>query len=231
MTPPLLGLAFQNAIIFGTQGFLRRFTDGGVRGEMIAGGITGALQAGVTAPIELAKIRLQIQGTGVKQKALELKYKGPIQTIMKIWQEEGFGATFRGLGGVLARDIPATAIYFGSFHYLNTIFVPEGCGMETLTVVHFLFTGGCAGLLSWALLYPVDIVKTRIQAEGIGHDKKYRSYMDCLTKSNKEEGFVWLTRGFTATMLRAFPVNAAILSTVTITLRWLRPEDNFDDDI
>jgi len=227
MTPPLLGLAFQNAIIFGLQGFLRRFTDGGIRGEIIAGGLTGAMQAGITAPIELAKIRLQVQGTGGNKK--NIKYKGPIQTVIKIYQEEGFRATFRGLGGVLARDVPATAIYFGSFHYLNTLFIPEGKGLESLNVWHFLLTGGCAGMLSWAGMYPIDVIKTRIQAEGMGPSSKYKSYLDCLKKSSSEEGYMWLTRGFGATMLRAFPVNASILTTVTITLRWLRPEpENID---
>ncbi|XP_057315722.1 mitochondrial basic amino acids transporter-like [Hydractinia symbiolongicarpus] len=225
MTPPLLGLAFQNAIIFGLQGQFRTLTDGSIRGELIAGSVTGGVQAGITAPIELAKIRLQIQGTGGRISPEQRKYKGPIQTVLKIRQEEGSRSCFRGLFGVLLRDVPATAIYFGSFAYLNSKFIPAGGTIDSLSAAHLLFTGGCAGMLSWAALYPIDVIKTRIQAEGMAPHGRYKSYFHCFVQSVKEEGYMWATRGFGATMLRAFPVNGAILATVTLVLRFMKTND------
>lgn len=224
MTPPLLGIAFQNAILFGLQGHYRQFVDESVKGEMMAGALTGASQAVITAPIELAKIKLQIQGTGCLLKK-DRKYKGPIQTILQIRKESGFTGCFRGLLGVFMRDIPATAVYFGSFAYLNQLCMPEDGDINSLNATTLLFTGGFAGMCSWAALYPIDVVKTRVQAEGFKPHGRYSSYMDCAKISFKEEGYQWMTRGFGATMLRAFPVNAAIFSTVTLVLRYSRRGD------
>ena len=229
MAPPLLGIALQNAILFGLQGYFRRFVDESVKGEMIAGALTGISQTVVTTPIELAKIKLQIQGTGSKMSNAERRYKGPIQTILQIRRESGVTGCFRGLLGVLVRDTPATAVYFGSFAYLNNLFIPEDGDINSLRPSVLLVTGGLAGMLSWAGLYPIDVVKTRVQAEGFKPYGRYSSYMDCAMVSFKEEGYQWMTKGFGATMLRAFPVNAAILSTVTLILRYTRPTSYEDD--
>jgi len=226
MTPPLLGLAFQNAIIFGVQGQLRKFLEPSLKNEMLAGAVTGATQAVITGPIELAKIRLQIQGTGGGTSSLPPKYTGAIQTVLKIHQEEGFRAVFRGTAGVLARDIPGTTIYFGSFMYINELLAGDhDDGTDSLTVAHLLLSGGCAGILSWALNYPIDVIKTRVQAEGFAPHGKYTSYHDCIVKSLRSEGLGSLFRGYNATMLRAFPVNAAILATVTQVLRWVNKDE------
>jgi len=230
MTPPLLGVAFQNAILFGLQGYFRRFVDDSVSGEMIAGALTGASQAIVTAPIEHAKIKLQIQGTGCPTQNTR-RYKGPIQTILQIRRESGTKSCFRGLLGVVLRDMPGTAIYFGSFSFLNQFFIPEGGDINSLRPATLLFTGGLAGMLSWAAFYPIDVIKTRIQAEGLQPYGRYASYTDCAVVSFKEEGYTWMTRGFGATMLRAFPVNAAIFATVTLIYRYMRSQssDEYDD--
>jgi len=230
VTPPLLGIAFQNAILFGLQGYYRRFVDETVRGELIAGALTGASQAIITAPIEIAKIKLQIQGTGCAQQK-DRKYKGPIQTLLQIRKESGLTGCFRGLLGVFFRDVPGTAVYFGSFAFLNQLVIPEGGDINSLSAITVLFTGGFAGMLSWAAFYPIDVVKTRIQAEGMKPQGRYLSYVDCAKVSFKEEGYQWMTRGFGATMLRAFPVNAAILSTVTLILRYTQKwSDNGEDE-
>lgn len=228
LTPPLVGLAIQNAILFGLQGQFRKFVNNDVKGECIAGALTGASQALITSPIELAKIKLQLQGTGAMIPKEKRKYKGPIQTIQTIYKERGIQGCFRGLVGVLLRDVPCTAVYFGSFAYLNQQFIPKDGDLDSLNAATLVFTGGVAGMCSWASLYPVDIVKTRIQAEGLKPQGRYYSYMDCIRVSFKEEGYAWLTKGFGATMLRAFPVNAAILSTVTLVLRYVDSNSDID---
>ena len=215
-------MGLQNAIIFGLQGQFRSFVTNDTNGEIIAGAVTGAVQAAATAPIELAKIRLQIQGRDCKTLHQHRKYKGAIQTILKIQEEESFRGCFRGFTAVLMRDIPATGIYFGSFHYLNTLLIPEGGSLDTLCFYHLLLTGGLSGVMSWALVYPIDVLKTRIQAEGIIPIGRYKSNYDCFLVSCREEGLGWFFRGFGATMLRAFPVNAAILSTVTLMMRFFK---------
>ncbi|XP_065661368.1 mitochondrial basic amino acids transporter isoform X10 [Hydra vulgaris] len=225
ITPPLLGVGFQNAIIFGFQGQFRSYVANDTTGEIAAGGVTGAVQAVVTTPIELAKIKLQLQGRYCKTSLHNTTYKGAIQTILKILEEEGVRGCFRGFTTVLMRDIPATAIYFGSFHYMNAFLIPDGKSVDDLRLHQLFLTGGLSGVMSWAIVYPVDVIKTRIQAKGIIPIGQYKSTYDCFLVSCREEGLAWFFRGFGATMLRAFPVNAAILSTVTLLVRFFKSAD------
>ena len=64
---------------------------------------------------------------------------------------------------------------------------------------------GCA---SWISIYPLDVVKSRIQAA----PGRYLGMWDCATRSVREEGWSVLGRGLTACMMRAFVVNAAIFT-------------------
>lgn len=75
-----------------------------------------------------------------------------------------------------------------------------------------------AGVVSWTIIYPVDMLKSRIQTDGIT-SRKYTSAYDCLQKSIKSGGVSSLFRGLTPTIIRAFPVNAVTFSVVTWTMR------------
>lgn len=50
---------------------------------------------------------------------------------------------------------------------------------------------------------------------------KYSSYKDCISKSYREEGPKVFLRGFTPTILRAFPSNAATFATVSLFNQWI----------
>jgi len=230
LTPPLIGLGLQNALIFGTQGQARKLVGDSQAGEFMAGALTGLVSSFVTGPVELAKTKLQVQGVGTKaKKSTKLKYRGPVQTMQTIYMEEGFRACFRGTLGVICRDVPATSIYFGSFTALNNLCLRPGETVDNLTPLHLVFTGGTAGILSWAVVYPIDIVKSRIQADGMKPHGRYASYHDCCVQGMREQGAKFLTVGFSATMVRAFPVNAAILCTVTMFLRLVHNKEVTED--
>ena len=77
-------------------------------------------------------------------------------------------------------------------------------------------------MCSWFSTYPVDVIKSRVQADMKG---QYKSVMDCVRQSYKEEGMMLFTRGLGPTMIRAFPVNAATFTTVALVLRTLRKEE------
>ena len=82
-----------------------------------------------------------------------------------------------GIGFSLAREIPGVLIYFGTlrnFKYYTNI------DSE-------LITGGVAGTLSWFFTYPLDTIKTRIQAD-VPFKKAiklpyYNGFTYCLTRA------------------------------------------------
>ena len=79
-----------------------------------------------------------------------------------------------------------------------------------------LLAGGLAGTASWVFTYPLDVVKSRLQADTSG---KYSSALDCFRKSINSEGYKCLFRGLNSTIIRAFPTNAATFAVVTWTFR------------
>ncbi|KAG1661639.1 hypothetical protein FOA52_007520 [Chlamydomonas sp. UWO 241] len=71
-----------------------------------------------------------------------------------------------------------------------------------------IFSGGLAGCAMWALVLPIDVAKTRLQiaAPGDAWDVSVRRHLGMLWR---EGGVRALYAGLPATLVRAFPSNAA----------------------
>jgi len=61
----------------------------------------------VAAPVERAKVILQVQGQGT---AGEQKYKGVLDVVKGLYKEGGVRSIFRGSGATLIRDGPGSAM-------------------------------------------------------------------------------------------------------------------------
>lgn len=82
-----------------------------------------------------------------------------------------------------------------------------------------LLAGGFAGMASWFVSYPIDVLKTRVQMDGSDGRRTYEGMVDCYKKSVAREGYKFLFRGLMPTLVRAFPVNAACFTVVTWSMR------------
>ncbi|XP_071962381.1 mitochondrial basic amino acids transporter-like [Antedon mediterranea] len=223
MSSPLIGLAFINAIVFGVQGnVVRLFEKETLRTQVIAGGTAGFLQSFICSPMELAKTRLQLQGYGNGNGAKE--YKNSVDAIMKIFKNEGFKGCFRGLKLTICRDSLGYSIYFAAFHQYCQMFLYMS-NQEYLRVWELLLAGGFGGMTSWVTSVPVDVIKTRIQADGIHGKNKFNGTIDCIRSGLKEEGIKVFTRGLGSTLLRAFPVNAATFTVVSLSLELMQVDE------
>ena len=77
-----------------------------------AGCIAGASTAALVTPVDVVKIRLQLQTSNLASKA----HIGPLTIIKKlIASEGGVRSLYRGMGITLIRDVPSTGIYFANF--------------------------------------------------------------------------------------------------------------------
>jgi len=77
-----------------------------------------------------------------------------------------------------------------------------------LTPFGYALAGALGGCFSNAVVYPLDVVKTRIQAATEGNEKKL-SIKSLLLRILKEEGIAGYYRGFIATMLNTFSMQYA----------------------
>ncbi|KAL2098686.1 hypothetical protein ACEWY4_005166 [Coilia grayii] len=227
---PMMGLAFINAIVFGVQGnAMRRLGHDTPLNQFLAGSAAGAIQCVICCPMELAKTRMQMQGTGEKKRAARKLYKNSLDCLVRIYRREGFRGINRGMLTTVIRETPAFGFYFLVY---DTLTRRLGCEPEdSYMIPKLLFAGGMSGIASWLSTYPVDVIKSRLQADGVGGVNRYSGIADCVRQSWEREGWRVFTRGLVSTLLRAFPVNAATFATVTLFLMYMRDEQGVECEV
>ncbi|XP_064536961.1 mitochondrial basic amino acids transporter isoform X2 [Drosophila montana] len=209
ISSPMMGIGLVNAIVFGVYGNIQRLSDNpnSLMSHFWAGATAGIAQGFICSPMELAKTRLQLSN----QIDSQHKFKGPIDCLLYIHRTEGFKGTFKGLTATILRDIPGFASYFVSYEYIMQL-------KDKPNVLYMLMAGGCAGMSSWLACYPIDVVKTHMQADALGKHALYNGFVDCAVKKYEKEGIKFFFRGLNSTLLRAFPMNAACFFVVAWTL-------------
>ncbi|XP_053612514.1 mitochondrial basic amino acids transporter-like [Plodia interpunctella] len=200
---PLGGIAGLNAIVFGAYGHTRRALPNpdSISSHALAGGIAGLFQSTICAPVELVKTRQQLA------RAADPIPNGALGGARYVLRTGGFRALFRGLGVTMLRDSPAFAAYFAVY---------EAMTRNDKSAAKVFTAGGLAGAASWILVYPLDVVKSRMQGDIIG---KYSSSWDCFVKSVRSDGLRCMGRGMVAVTVRAFISNGACFSAVVWTER------------
>ncbi|KAA0711588.1 Mitochondrial basic amino acids transporter [Triplophysa tibetana] len=225
---PMMGLAFINAIVFGVHGNSMRMlgTDTPLN-HFLSGAAAGAIQCVICCPMELAKTRMQIQGTVEKSQSSKKLHRNSLDCLMHIYRREGIRGMNRGMVTTIVRETPGFGIYFLTY---DTLTRSLGCEPDDSYVIpKLLIAGGLSGITSWISTYPVDVVKSRLQADGAEGTNKYSGIVDCVRQSWRREGWRFLTRGLTSTLLRAFPVNATTFASVTLFLMYMRENAGVKD--
>ncbi|XP_038075314.1 mitochondrial basic amino acids transporter-like [Patiria miniata] len=228
MASPLAGLAFINTIVFGIQGnMMRQIENQTPFSHFCCGAVAGSVQSVIAGPMELAKIRMQMEGIGEdRQHQTKTHYKGSLDALRTIYHDEGIRGCYRGFTLTLLRDAPGFAIYFMSYDVLcrniGNLSKDNEIGIGGL-----LMAGGLSGMISWCVSFAADVMKTRIQADGVEGAKscQYTGTIDMIKKSYHSEGIMVFTKGLGASLLRAFPVNAATFTVVTLMLSFIQGDD------
>ncbi|KAK1154975.1 solute carrier family 25 member 45 isoform X1 [Acipenser oxyrinchus oxyrinchus] len=232
MSFPVLSVAVGNAVVFSSYSNALEFISQSQRGDrssssssveiFVAGCFSGAAQVLVMAPVDLVKVRLQNQshphwtvsggGTGGPQ------YRGPVNCVASILRQEGVPGLYRGVGALALRDIPCYGLYFLPYELLCRVLTEEGQQPGTAAV---LVAGGCAGMVTWSCATPMDVVKARLQMEGV-QGQRYGGVLACVRESVRAEGGGVLFKGLLANSVRAFPVNAVTFLTYESLLRGMQ---------
>ncbi|XP_073869307.1 solute carrier family 25 member 45 isoform X6 [Macaca fascicularis] len=129
------------------------------------------------APFDLIKVRLQNQTEPVAQPGSPPpQYQGPVHCAASIFREEGYRGLFRGAWALMLRDTPTMGIYFITYEGLCHQYTPEGQNPSSATV---LVAGGFAGIASWVAATPLDVIKSRMQMDGLRR-RVYQGVLDCM---------------------------------------------------
>uniref|UniRef100_A0A061S4Y8 Solute carrier family 25 (Mitochondrial carnitine/acylcarnitine transporter), member 20/29 n=1 Tax=Tetraselmis sp. GSL018 TaxID=582737 RepID=A0A061S4Y8_9CHLO len=170
---------------------------------LFAGAMAGFCSSFVRGPAERVKTVLQANG------AASWKNKGTLACARELVRRHGFvDGLFTGTGATIAREIPQMALYFLTYETVKSHSLQlfgEASGTAAIVVA-----GGSAGVLQWLATYPIDVVKTRIQA---APPRTYSGLLHCAADSVRREGPGVMWRGVGVAVVRAFPLHGTIFLT------------------
>ncbi|KAK0281676.1 mitochondrial aspartate-glutamate transporter agc1 [Friedmanniomyces endolithicus] len=207
--PQLVGVAPEKAIKLTVNDLVRgKFTDiktGAIplRLEMLAGASAGMCQVIFTNPLEIVKIRLQVQGEAMKAAARDGEAI-PKRSAMWIVRHLGILGLYKGASACMLRDAPFSAIYFPCYAHLKRDFFGES-PTKKLGVLQLLTAGAIAGMPAAYLTTPADVIKTRLQVEARKGESSYNGIRDAARQIYREEGFKAYFKGGPARILRSSP--------------------------
>lgn len=165
---------------------------------LMAGGVAGAISRTVTAPLDRLKVLLQVQ-TKVPHSS------GVVKGLMQIYQESGVVGFFRGNGINVVKVAPEQAIKFYAYEMAKRLVVgvgPDGEPLQAIGPLGRLAAGGLAGAVAQTCIYPLDLVKTRLQTYQGGRTPTLAGLAgDILAK----EGPLAFYRGLTPSLLGMVP--------------------------
>ncbi|GAB1314045.1 mitochondrial aspartate-glutamate transporter agc1 [Madurella fahalii] len=202
--PQLVGVAPEKAIKLTVNDLVRGwFTDKQGKiwwgHELIAGGAAGGCQVVFTNPLEIVKIRLQVQGEVAK--SVE---GAPKRSAIWIVRNLGLVGLYKGASACLLRDVPFSAIYFPTYSHLKRDVFGES-PTNKLGVLQLLTAGAIAGMPAAYLTTPCDVIKTRLQVEARKGDTTYTGLRHAAKTIWKEEGFRAFFKGGPARIFRSSP--------------------------
>ncbi|KXS19822.1 mitochondrial substrate carrier family protein [Gonapodya prolifera JEL478] len=158
------------------------------------GGTACMAAALVTNPIDVCKVRMQLQGES-------RRYKGLIRGIPVIWREEGVRGLYRGLTAALLREASYSTLRMGLYDYIRHRFVQTQGKPEALWKK--LLAGGFSGAVGSAIFNPFDLVKVRMQSYRPDGTLLYRNTWDALTSIVRTAGLRGLYQGTGPNVQRA----------------------------
>lgn len=182
----------------------------------LAGSFAGAIISLVSCPLELVKIQRQVEELLAKQQSKETVERGSSwRTFLKIVRTNGVTGLYRGLLPHTMRDTLGTATYFASYEMSKHTLLP----ILPAPVAHFL-SGGMSGVASWLAIFPLDLIKSRIQKDAQLSERQYQGMMDCARKTYAAAGFRGFYSGFSATLLRSFPLHSLNWVVIELMLKF-----------
>ncbi|XP_022752787.1 mitochondrial uncoupling protein 5-like [Durio zibethinus] len=192
----------------------------------VEGGIASVVAGCSTHPLDLIKVRMQLQGETTTfshhlrpttANSLHLSPPsrvGPISLALRIVNSEGLPALFYGVSATVLRQ----SLYSTTSMGLYDLFKQRWTDPETKTMplTKKIAAGLIAGGIGAAVGNPADVAMVRIQADGRlpqAQRRNYKSVFDAITQISKQEGVASLWRGSSLTVNRAMIVTTSQLAT------------------
>jgi len=176
--------------------------------DFALGGVSGAIAKTCTAPIERVKIIIQTQDGNPRIRSGEVqRYTGIVNCFVRVNNEQGFKAFWRGNMTNIIRYFPTQAFNFAFKDTFKNLF--PRYDPNTQFGKFFLAnmaSGGLAGAGSLCIVYPLDYARTRLASDVGSGGRDFKGLSDCLVKTaSGEQGVLGLYNGFGISVIGIIP--------------------------
>jgi len=195
-------------------------------------GSLGSMAGGAAShPLDLIKVRMQIQGEAVVGEAAVQKLS-PVGMGLSIVKTQGVQGLFKGLTASLLRQGVYSGTRFGAYDVIKKMMgaTPE----KPLPVYLKVPAAMLAGAIGATVGNPADLSMVRMQADGKlppEQRRNYRNAADAIIRVSKEEGVLALWTGVRATVNRAVIVTVGQIAAYDQCKQMLLTTDYFSDTI
>lgn len=181
-----------------------------------AGAFAGISNTLLSSPIEHIRIRLQTQPHGAGR-----LYKGPLDCIGKLSRSPSIPlGLYRGTSVTWLREGQAYGSWFLAFEWMmNSDAKRNNIPRKEIPTWKIAFYGGLAGEVLWLSSYPFDVVKSKLQSDGLEEKQRYANMRDAFKQTYRGEGLRGFWKGIGPTLLRAAPVSAGTFAVVEMTMK------------
>lgn len=180
--------------------------------SILCGGIAGLVSRFVIAPLDVVKIRLQLQVGDFSSAGNARPGTVTLRTMYSIAKNEGIRSLWKG-------NVPAEWMYifygatqFTTYKYINTLCNQHRQSLYNSESAILFISGAGAGMTATFVTYPFDLLRTRFAAQ-IGKTKRqcsssvlpYTSMIQAVRYIYKHEGFQGFFRGLAPAIYSIVP--------------------------
>ncbi|CAK1357991.1 Calcium-binding mitochondrial carrier SAL1 [Cercospora beticola] len=176
-----------------------------------AGGIAGMIAQATVYPLDTLKFQMQCETVAGGEHGTRLI----MHTAKKMWARNGIVAFYRGLPMGLVGMFPYAAIDLSVFETLKKRVIARNRAKnpnlkhdEDALPNNFTLAlmGGFSGAFGASIVYPLNLLRTRLQSQGtISHPRTYTGMMDVTRQTIQGEGVRGLFKGLTPNLLKVVP--------------------------
>ncbi|EXB74801.1 Mitochondrial thiamine pyrophosphate carrier [Morus notabilis] len=195
--------------------------------DTTAGAIAGGISRTVTSPLDVIKIRFQVQLEPTTSWALirrnlsgPSKYTGMVQATKDIFRDEGLPGFWRGNVPALLMVMPYTAIQFTVLHKLKTFAAGSSKSEDHINLSPYLsyISGALAGCAATVGSYPFDLLRTILASQG--EPKVYPTMSSAFLDIIRTRGARGLYAGLSPTLVEIVPYAGLQFGTYDTFKRW-----------
>nr|CDS29952.1 calcium binding mitochondrial carrier protein [Hymenolepis microstoma] len=178
--------------------------------QFIAGGTAGVVSRTCTAPIDRLKLMRQVYGYKHKE-------SGFIEAYRYMLKEGGTLSLWRGNLINSIKIAPETAAKYTTYERYKRLLMDfdEDGFFDQHPVITKFVAGSLAGITAQTIVYPMEVLKTRMCLRKTG---QYKSLWDCAGQIYKELGFPGFFRGYGVNLVGVIPYAGIELA----TYEWLK---------